>query len=287
MKMYLIIKKFLNKSPLSKNLLLRKINKRIESLIKGKRIKIKIIEGSKMYLDPSDENGVSASLLLEGSYEKEETQLIKGLLKRDMVFVDIGANIGYYSLLASKSCKVIYSFEPDPRNFLMLMKNIRLNNYTNIYLFNKAVLDNNNPISFYMDSKNFGGSSFAETNPEEVGGKISIKPIRLDDIFIDSKIDLIKIDVQGAEERVIKGAINTIKNNPNIKIIMEFCPYGIRQVGDNPENLLNLLDELGFSMKVIEENLRELSPIDKIELCRRNDKGSMNLLLERGSVSYL
>jgi hypothetical protein len=89
------------------------------------------VQGSKMYVDSSD-IGVAPFLLEWGFYEKYETALFKRLVKKGMVVVDIGANIGYYTLLAAHLVGdkgKVFAFEPDPNNYDLLCKNIEVNGY--------------------------------------------------------------------------------------------------------------------------------------------------------------
>jgi len=97
------------------------------------------IQGSKMYIDPKDES-IGVPMLVEG-YEKNETKLFKKYIKENMGVIDIGANIGYYSLLAAKLVGKngkVYAFEPETANYKMLLKNIEINGYKNIVSEQKA-----------------------------------------------------------------------------------------------------------------------------------------------------
>lgn len=84
---------------------------------------ITLLNGDKMFIDELDSLGLRAN----GIHEKEETEFIKSFITGDMVCVDIGANIGYFTILMAKQAKHIYAFEADKSNFIQLRKNIELN----------------------------------------------------------------------------------------------------------------------------------------------------------------
>ncbi|MDE1849098.1 MAG: FkbM family methyltransferase, partial [Nanoarchaeota archaeon] len=109
------------------------------------------------------------------------------------------------------------------------------------------------------------------------GEEKKIIPVLLDEVLLGKRVDLIKIDTQGAELRVIKGAIRLIKQNPNLNIMMEFCPIGIKKVGDNPLEILTLLKSLGFTARLIETG----KMISFEKLSKIKEQESLNLLLSR------
>jgi FkbM family methyltransferase len=139
------------------------------------------------------------------------------------VFLDIGANVGKYSIILGKQLKEngkVYSFEPEPSNIEGLKKNILLNEVTNVKIFPLACSNKKGLISFYLNEKNSGAHSLIKKSKKE----ILINCDTLDNILkeqnLKEDINLIKIDVEGAEAEVLKGAINTLKKH-HPKIIFE------------------------------------------------------------------
>lgn len=117
----------------------RQILKKLIKQSKG-RFTIKKINGSKMYLDINDE-GLSHDLISDGVREFYATQKMKKEIKKGDVIVDIGANIGYYALLEARLVGkkgIVYAIEPVPRNIAILKKNIELNNYSNLEVYQLA-----------------------------------------------------------------------------------------------------------------------------------------------------
>ena len=228
------------------------------------------VQGSKMYVDSRD-TGVAPYLIEWGYYEKNETELFKVMVKKGMVVLDIGANIGYYTLLAARLVGIegkVFAFEPDPYNSSLLYKNIEVNGYTNIVLVQKAVFSWSGKMELFLDKKNLGGHSLSMANVNK-GNSIITEVTRIDDFFKNStfKIDLVKMDVQGLEMKVIEGMGNVIKENKGIKIIFEFWPWGLQNADSSPRAFLNKLVEYGFKLYEIEPYLKPVSINQLLNSC--------------------
>lgn len=220
------------------------------------------VDKQKMFLDSSD----SLRLSINGIYEEFETQIVKKIINKDDVVFDVGANIGYYTLifarLVSKSEKV-FSFEPDPNNFELLKKNVAINGYTNVELFCKAVSNLNQTTKLFLDKTNKGGHTLIDKFEERES--IIIESIRLDDYFQDKKIDFIKIDIEGFEFEAIKGMSNLLLNNNHVKLMTEFNPYLLKKSGVEPIEYLKLLKNLGFSIYNLDKKKKIVMPIKFVE----------------------
>jgi len=258
------------------------------------------VQGNKMYVNPND-RGIAPMLLMDGVIEQYETEVFKKMVKKDMVVVDIGANIGYYSLIAAKLVGrngIVYAFEPEPTTYELLCRNIEINNYANIIPVNKAVSNKQGKIEFWVDKAGVAISSFAKDNVLAFSkcpvDKLSQKPISLmvDEITMDEffkrllyKVDFIKIDTQGAEGLILQGAEEILKSNRVMKITMEFWPEGLMKLGTDPLNLLLKMQKYGFKMKLINEDRQALELIEPIEFCRvigqKSGHQEFNLLLEK------
>ncbi len=119
---------------------------------------LKNIQGSKMYIDINDP-GISTELLLTGIHEPRTTNLVKRILNKGMVVIDLGANIGYYALMESSivgNSGVVYAIEPVAKNFQMLSKSILENNFNNIKTFNTSISDKIGTAKFFLtDASNW------------------------------------------------------------------------------------------------------------------------------------
>jgi len=162
---------------------------------------IKEIQGSKMVLNLADE-GISRELACYGVHEKNSTEEVKKIIKKGMKILEIGANIGYYALIETKlagDTGHLYALEPDPRNYLTLIRNLELNNINNASLFPVAAGAERKEGDFVINQKG-NLSSFRRT--EGTTHKVQIIPIKE---LIEDKVDFIRMDVEGYEDEILKG----------------------------------------------------------------------------------
>jgi len=204
--------------------------------------------------------------------EAFEKTVMKKIIKKGMVVFDVGANIGHYTLilanLTGKNGKV-YAFEPDPENYRLLIRNIKVNKYNNVVPVQKAVLNKGGKIKFFISEEHRGNSTIYDLGK---GSKvISVNSLTLDK-FVKGKIvpDVVKIDVEGAEFLAIQGMDKIIKKNKDITIICEFFPDGLRKLGNSPQQFINKLKDYGFKIKFInekEKRIEQISGSSLIKLC--------------------
>lgn len=229
------------------------------------------VQGHKMFLDPRDKS-ISRELILKGVYEKFETELIKNLIKPEMNVVDLGANVGYYTLIMARLVDKgkVYAFEPDPTNFSLLKKNVEANGYKNVVLVNKAVSDKSQKVKLYLSEDNLGGHHLHKYG--EYKKYTTVNTITLDEFFSKNnvKIDFIKMDIEGSEAAAMKGMKRILKRNKNLKIITEFSPVRITGFGENPDaHLRNLIKN--FKVFYINEKNKKLIPVKESyidEICK-------------------
>ncbi len=211
---------------LRKYKIVRELNKIIQTRIKSN---FGIVQGSKMHFGDGDNYNLS----IFGVYEPKETELVKKEIKKGNIVLDLGASIGYYTLLFSKlvgSQGKVYAFESNYDRFDILKKNVRINKYINVVLENKAVSNKNGEAIIFHQK--------AQT-------------IKLDDYFktkTDKHIDFIKMDIEGHEKHAFEGMKEILSKNPKIKILFEFHPQVLDDYKTKPEELLNILDEMNFQM---------------------------------------
>ncbi len=241
------------------------------------------VQGHKMILDSRD----SLRLSINGVYEPLETEILIKEIKEDYTVLDIGANIGYYTLIFAKcvgSKGKVYAFEPDPENFSILSKNVEINGYGNVVLENKALFSRTDKISLFLNEENKSDHRLYETdNNREC---ISIDAIKLDDYLerIDQRIDLIKIDIQGAEMAALQGMKEVLERNTHIKFITEFLPLALSKFGTTPDDYLATLSGWGFNFYNINEingKLEEISSADLLKQYTVTNGKCANLLCMR------
>jgi len=185
---------------------------------------------------------VGVSMYNNKSWEPHITEILKRNFKSDSVFVDIGSNYGWHSIKCSPFCETVYSFEPQKYIYDVQKISINENNITNIQLYNCGIGDKNetkqmSPIDYENPSINMGDLSVG------IGGE-SIEIKTLDSLQI-SKVDFIKIDVQGYEKYVLEGAINTITNSKPT-IIIEMEDHQLKRFNYGVVELFNQLRNLNY-----------------------------------------
>lgn len=189
---------------------------------------IKTIHGFKILVDPFLDKGLERQLFIHGTYEEGTLKIMNYILKDNSVFMDIGSNIGLMSLHAAQimsgSGKVL-SFEPLSSTYDILRQNIKLNNFVNIEAVNIAIGSINGSVNIYDNiAINRGSASLLKPNHTESRNQIRIKSIDkyIEEHQISSNIDCIKIDVEGWELEVLKGAKKTL-SGPNAPICIVEC----------------------------------------------------------------
>jgi FkbM family methyltransferase len=200
-------------------------------------------EAGLMYLDAQD----SLKLGEYGYYEPEETALIKQLVKPDWVCLDIGAHIGYFTLLMAKRCLGVHAFEADYENCQLLRKNLELNKVENFFIWNSAAGESNGRVKLYSCDTNSGMHRIYPSR----WCKEWVKDINLlkIDLYIED-VQFIKMDIEGSELGALKGMKNILTNSKPT-ILMEFCPQYIEEYGADPKDVYNFMRELGYIIMLL------------------------------------
>jgi len=212
-------------------------------------------------------------LPLVGEFSESSTiELIRKEVQKGMHVFDLGANIGWFTLVFSKlvgHTGHVYSFEPDPYTFGILKENIKLNNLKNVSIFQLATSNKVGTANLYLDYLQDGSNKLKTKTQNE--NSVEIKTTTLDEFCKEhkTKVDLIKMDIEGSEPKTFEGMKNVILKNPNIKIVSEFFPGAIKETGSSPQGYLNLLERSEFIINQIDEkNLGKFKPFSKEELLK-------------------
>lgn len=234
---------------------LRHIDNIIKKLLSSKFV---YINGSKMELF-----GFMTTLSLYGVWEKFETEIVKKIIKEGDNVIDLGANIGYYTLLFSRLVGdkgKVFAFEPEPKNFSVLKRNVELNNYKNVILVQKAVSNTNGTTNLFISQTNTGGHTLFFNNNKLTKTSTPIQTIRLDDYFKDQKIPIsfIKMDIQGSEGLAVDGMKKLLSKNHKLNLFTEFWKYGLNNSEIKSNAFLETLSSLGFLPFIIDEKKESL-----------------------------
>lgn len=185
-----------------------------------------------------------------GRYQSEIVGLYTRLLRRGMVVADVGAHVGYHTVrfarLIGPTGKV-FAFEPCPATFDVLKRNVRRHKLSNVVLEPMAVTGRSGRIPLYFSYSSLGNSVVRMSGAEHV----LVDCVSLDEYFDRARIrnvDLVKINVEGAEVDVLQGMRTLLAHSPGARLITEFYPAILKAAGHSPSRLLELLFELGFQV---------------------------------------
>lgn len=195
---------------------------------------------------------VDRTIFCTGEWEPRETALIAGLLKAGDTFVDVGANIGYFTLLAARavgpSGRVI-AIEANPRTFALLQANARLNACGNVDLRNLAAGEAPGFARMFEREAGNAGGDQVDFGGGDTAGAVTVA--RLDAIVGDAPVRLIKLDIEGAEAKALRGASGLLEGADAPDLVFEFTPAFLQGMGDDPRALIGLLEGFGYRLQVI------------------------------------
>jgi FkbM family methyltransferase len=189
-------------------------------------------------------------------FEPDEAQFIHDYLKKGDIFVDIGTNIGLYSLMAAKKVGVdgkVYSFEPVNKTYQRFLENIEINKFKNIISVRKALSDSSGEFEINVSCDGFDGwNSFASIIRGSESIKEMVETITFDSFFRDEaiwdRISLIKIDVEGWEKFVLLGGEEHFKRPICPTIIIEFVDQNTKNAGYSCKELYLQLKSYGYEI---------------------------------------
>jgi FkbM family methyltransferase len=212
-----------------------------------------VLDRFKMYVDTRD-IGIAPHLLFGGHWEIWITKLFCDLLRPGMTVVDVGANFGYYTLLAAAGVHLdhhVHAIEADPHNFEILNKNVEVNGYEQIVkTYHCAALNVRREVTLRQFRNHFGSNGiFSDPADPRIAHSVQVQGIPLDEL-ITSPVDLIKIDAEGCEPLIFEGMQELIRRSPNIQILMEFAPQMIRATID-PLEFLNRIRRAGLNCQTV------------------------------------
>jgi FkbM family methyltransferase len=245
--------------------------------------KIRIISNKDRPLD-----GIGQHVLFHQTYEEQVTNIFKKLLKRGMSVIDVGAHIGYYSLLSARLVGEegkVFSFEPELNNYNDLLNNISLNNFMNIQAVKSGVGDKNEFSNLFI-SKTWSGKHSLTRISSDIKDSVRVPVITLDSYINSQKIDLIKTDTEGNDLKVLLGAKNTTKNCSFY--VTEFWEQGLIKSGYSAEQYWNLINEYKFKyIYLLNEHKKcaELTNLNTVLDYFRKYRISVNLLCTKEKIN--
>jgi FkbM family methyltransferase len=211
-------------------------------------------QGIKLWVDPASNFG--KRILREGNYEAELTSAFRELLSPGQTFVDVGANEGWFSMLAAKLVGAsgrVLACEPQERLWPVITKNIFLNAYANVQLLPYAVSEEQGEavINLYP-SLNTGSSNISNTKRRwETQQRIKLLPLtNLLASLQGGNVDLLKVDVEGFEHKVLLSAGEHLGSTIK-RLVVELHPAQLDALGSSERQVVALLESRGYSKRVV------------------------------------
>ena len=235
------------------------------------------IDGFKLFIDELD----SLGLVSTGVFEPETLAALERLTKPGFRVLDIGANIGFFSVHLSRLVGpegLVLAIEPQQENFRLLEANIRINELKNVSSYKVAVGETEGTASLYLSDWNGGMHRLYESVCCTTAME-SVPVTTVDLIVPDGKIDLIKIDIEGYEFYALKGAQKCLLRNPDIKIVTEYCALSAIEAGSSPLGMLQYLERMGFHASSLDGKPVDIEEL-KAESIKYENYGSERLVSE-------
>jgi FkbM family methyltransferase len=197
-------------------------------------------------------------------YEPDLSQVFLRLLRDGDTVIDVGANAGYFSMLAAALVGAsgnVISFEPDPANCKRLLHNISLNGFSNISLIDRPALDNARLVDFFINHDSSGGDALWDVSKwprtQNAPGMISLQGTTVDAETSRlglGGVKLIKIDTEGADHMVLQGAFNLLSSGAVPFVVCELHDFGLNEMGSSPLAMREYIAGFGYESFMLSNN---------------------------------
>lgn len=241
---------------------------------------------ARLLVDAKDEV-ITPALVATKGWEPGETALLGARIGPAMTVLDVGAHVGYFTCLAARLTGprgLVIAFEPAPRNFELLLANVWRNGFSNVLCLPWALGAQPAHADLFLSATNTGDNRLAVDVAH--GHRVPVRVAALDHVLaLRPPIDLVKIDVQGAEGAAVRGMERLLAASPRVLVTLEFWPAGAARFGDDPRGLLDYYRSLGFTLRVQlpdAKGVLTMSDDEIVARCAAGDgEGHVNLVLER------
>lgn len=246
--------------------------KRTATYVGHDRVLLRTANGYKMWVDARDVS-ITPHLILDGVYEEHTDAVLRSLVKPGMRVLEIGANVGLFTLLMAHRTGTtgsVLSFECDPTLAQILRDNVEVNGFSRIVTVDeRAVSERPGTLRFYTAEKHRGGGTLVEglqQIPElrtTERREIDVEATTIDEVMKQhpSSFDFIKVDAEGAETAIFRGGSSLIADRSRtLTIMVEFAPAFMQRAGDDPSRHLTMLQADGFRLHRIDERRKRIEP---------------------------
>jgi FkbM family methyltransferase len=253
----------------------------------GNDTSLTMLEGRlKIYVDTRG-NDLAPHLLMHGRWERSYTSLFEKLVRPGDTVLDLGAHLGVYTLLGAEATGPtgrVEAFEPNPRFAALLARSLAVNGLAGHAGVNNMAVGAGEGVAELLFSWAWGGGGQITTAPGDVpegSQTVACRVVALDSFFADPgfRVDVVKMDVEGAEARAIAGMRQLLARSPNAKVMFEFAPGMLAAQGSSASELVQLFSQLGFRFWNIGDR-SELEAVEPATLGAMTD-GVRNILAAR------
>jgi FkbM family methyltransferase len=213
---------------------------------------VQTIHGLKYFIDPADEI-MAPQLVVYRQWEPDLSRYVSSSVTSDTVFVDIGANFGYFTCLAaskigSGGTGTVIAIEPNPAMQRLLRKNTRVNwSLGPIKIHGCAVTEQGGFVEFAVPAGRAANASLTTAAVAQDDERFIVPAHTLDELLQGVRVDLIKVDVEGFETAVLRGARTTLRNSPTVQVVLEWSPAQMEAAGFAAEDLLKVMADQEFT----------------------------------------
>lgn len=225
---------------------------------------VRLKSGQHLYVDPKDEL-ISTRIIMRGHWEFWTTKAVLSLLRKGDTVLEVGTNLGYYTVLMADAVGIsgsVIGLEANARMVSMANKSLAINNFSgHARVLHRAATDSPGPVSFVSSRMNSGAGHIEvlAVAPFEDAVTSEVEGVRLDDLGT-ARVDFLRLDAEGSESAILHGATQVIADNPGLVICMEWSPVQIASRTSVPD-FVDWMVSLGFRFWKIGKDAR-LSAID-------------------------
>lgn len=229
--------------------------------VDAETVRVQTVFGHWLHLDARDIS-LRPDLVLRGYWEPGVTRALMRLARPGQRVVEVGANVGWHTLLlalAVGASGTVTAFEANPRMVALLERTLALNDAANVQVVPLAVTDRIGRVTLHRLGRQQGSSSIYPFGPADLAvWDDAASPLAVDAISLDAFFgpnapgpDLVKIDAEGAEPAIVAGMHGLLARTPHVQIVLEYLPSGLRRGGHDPRAFLTSLTQLGFRLHTI------------------------------------
>lgn len=238
------------------------------------------------YLQPTD-TYLTQYVLDHGTYEPTETALFLSKLRPGDTVIDVGANIGWYTVQACKAVGPtgrVVAFEPEPVSFGYLERNVAMSGCDNVALEQKALSNEVGYLELFVAEEHLGQHHLGDRGVGEKSIQVAALPFDEYHRELGGRVDVVKIDTEGAEGYIVEGMTELLASGEALRMFVEYSPGNLDGAGYDPQELLERLESAGFAVHLVSEardavlDVADLSDLPRLQ---GEDPTALNLYLER------